>query len=171
MDTQFAFFNSLQPKERDTFHHYEFARTKAEEQAAQQKGNELLKNSPYGDKSVAAKLFVEALKKRSKDVPNLVIPLLGDKVATSWTSGAMESDAERSIEASAAMPLGGRIKVDPWSNQLQMFKSRPEAAAREAARMPFQITPFFFYLARYGDNSPAQPPAGVAAKLDDNAKH
>ena len=166
MDTQFAFFNSLQPKERDTFHHYEFARTKAEEQAAQQKGNELLRNSPYGDKSVTAKLFVEALKKRSKDFPNLVIPLLGDKVATSWTSGAMESDAEPSMEASAAMPLGGRIKVDPWSNQLQMIKSKPEVTANETAKKSFQITPYFFYLTRQGDNSPTQPSAGVAAKLD-----
>jgi hypothetical protein len=166
MDTQFAFFNNLQPKERDTFHHFAFARTKAEEEEAQRKGNELLRNSPYHDKSVTAQLFLEALKKRSKDFPNLAIPLLGDRVATSWTSGAAESETKPAGDANAAMPLGGRIKVDPWSNQLQMIKSRPEVTANEAAKKSFQITPYFFYLTRQGDNSPTQPSAGVAAKLD-----
>jgi peptidase M48-like protein len=175
MDTQFAFFNSLQFKERDTFRHFEFARTRAEEQAAQKKGNELMRNSPYNEKSDRARLFLEALKIRSKDIPNLVTPHLGDRVPTSWTiaaagSSAQQSDAKPASNAIVALPLGGRIKVDPWSDQLQMAKPKPEVAMSEADKMPFQITPFFFYLTRQEDNSATQPAGGVAAKQDASAK-
>jgi hypothetical protein len=175
MDTQFAFFNNLQFKERDTFRHFAFTHTLAEERAAQQNANELLRNSPYNEKLETAQLFLEALKKRSKDIPNLVSPHLGDRVPTSWAiaaavSSAQQSDAKPANNAIVALPLGGRIKVDPWSDQLQMAKSKPEAAMSEAEKMPFQITPFVFYLTRQEDSSATQPTAGVAAKLDANAK-
>jgi Peptidase family M48 len=175
MDTQFAFFNSLRFKERDTFRHFAFTHTPAEEQAAQKKANELLRNSPYNEKPGTAQLFLEAIKKRSKDIPNLVSPRLGDRVPTSWTiatavSSAQQSDAKPATNAIVALPLGGRIEVDPWSDQLRMAKSKPEAAMSEAEKMPFQITPFVFYLTRQVDNSARQPADGVAAKLDANTK-
>jgi len=174
MDTQFAFFNTMQFKEKDTFRHFAFAHTPAEERAAQQKANELLTNSPYNEKPETAQLFLEALKKESKDIPNLVSPHLGDRVPTNWTiaraaSSAQHSDAKPATNAVAALPLGGRIKVDPWSDQLQMLKSRPEAAMSEGEKVSFQITPFVFYLTRQNDNSAAKPAAGVAAKLDAHA--
>jgi hypothetical protein len=175
MDTQFAFFNNLRFNERDTFRHFAFTHTPAEERAAQQMANELLRNSPYNEKLETAQLFLEALKKRSKDIPNLVSPHLGDRVPTSWTiaaavSPAQRSDANPATNAIVALPLGGRIKVDPWSDQLRMAKSKPEAAMSEAEKMPFQITAFVFYLTRQVDNSAAQPANGVAAKLDADAK-
>ena len=173
MNTKFAFFNSLHFKERDTFRHFEFSHTKAEEQAAQKTANELLKNSPYNEE-FTAQLFLETLKKRSKDFPNLVSPHLGDRIPTSWimTGGtpSMEpSEAKSSRTAIAALPLGGRIRVDPWSDQLQMAKFRPEATKSEARKMSFEITPFVFYLTRQSDTSTAQPTGGVAAKLDTKA--
>ena len=44
IDTQFAFFDRMLFDEKDTFRHFGFARTPAEEQAANEKGAELLKN-------------------------------------------------------------------------------------------------------------------------------
>jgi hypothetical protein len=166
MNTQFAFFNSLMFKEKDTFRRLDFARTPAEEQAAQHKANELLRRSPYNERTGTAQLFLAALKNRSKDIPNLVSPHLGDKIPTGWAiaSSVPPSDAKPASSAIAALPLGGRIKVDPWSDQLQMFKSKPVATMAEADKMPFQITPFILYLTRQEDKT-AQVPAGVAAKL------
>jgi hypothetical protein len=174
MDTQFAFFNSLRFDERDTFRHFDFARTPEEEQAAQQKGIELLRNSPYKEPGTA-QLFLEALKNRSKDIPNLISPHLGDRVSTGWTIAAAVFSAQQSggnpaANAIAALPLGGRIKVDPWNDQLRLRKSKPVGTVAEAEKMPFQITPFVFYLTRQGDNSPTQAPGAVAAKLDADAK-
>jgi hypothetical protein len=171
MDTKFAFFNTMHFKEKNTFQHFEFARSNREEQAAQKKGDELLRNSPYREQSETARLFLEALQNQSKNIPNLVSPHLGDRVPTGWTitgteSSTQQSEAKPATSVAVALPLGARIKVDPWSDQLQMAKPKPEAPMNEADRMPFQITPFVFYLTRQENNSVAQPAGGVAAKLD-----
>ena len=49
------------------------------------KANELLKNSPYKDQLTTAKLFLDALDNRQKDIPNLISPHLGDRVPVNST--------------------------------------------------------------------------------------
>jgi hypothetical protein len=46
----------------------------------------------------------------------------------------------------AALPLGGRTKLDPWTDELRMARTRsvPLLSARE--KMPFEITPVFLHL-------------------------
>ena len=171
MDTQFAFLNRLRFDEKETFRHFYFARTLEEEQAAKQKGMELLRNSPYKEQSGTGQVFLQALKNRSKEIPNLISPHLGDRVATSWAIAAavfsaQPSDEKPAASAIAALPLGGRIKVDPWNDELRMLKSRPVGAVAEDEKMPFQITPFVFYLTRQGENSSTEAAGAVAAKLD-----
>ena len=171
VNTQFGFFDTLHYDEKDTFRHFGFGRSPAEEQAANQKGIELFGNSPYKENSGSVRLFLQALKNRSKEIPNLISPDLGDRVPTDWTIPSAvspaESDAKPSANVIVALPLGGRIKVDPWNDQLQMLKSKPAGTVAESEKMPFQITPFVFYLTR--DNSPAGKGA-VAAKLPGDAK-
>jgi hypothetical protein len=48
----------------------------------------------------------------------------------------------------AALPLGGRIKLDPWSDQVELSKAKPVALTSPKEKMPFEITPFFPYLTR-----------------------
>jgi len=173
MDTQFAFFNSFNFRERDTFRHFEFAHTRAEEQAALQKANELLRNSPYKESSATAQLFLDAVKSKSKDFPNLASPQLGDRVPATWTISAalpatQPSHSQPGTNAIAALPLGGRIKVDPWSDELRIAKPTSETAMSESEKMPFQIAPFVLYLTRPGRTSQTEPWGGVAAKLDAN---
>src|SRR5215475_4776276 len=84
MDTQFAFFNRTRFDEKETFHHFGFARKPDEEEAANQKGIALLKKSPYMDQSGTAQAFFLALQSRAKQIPNLISPHLGDRVPTSW---------------------------------------------------------------------------------------
>ena len=171
MNTTFAFFNSLDFKEKDTFRHFDFGRDKAEELAAQKKANELLSKSPYSESSATARLFLETLKKRSKDFPNLVSPHLGDRIPTGWSVAAAApspepADDKAKAAVTAALPLGGRIKVDPWADRLQFTKSRPQAPMSDAEKMPFEVTPFVFYLTRQNDNTKPQTAGGVAASLD-----
>lgn len=166
VDTQFGFFDSLRFGEKETFGHFDFGRTPEEEQAANQKGMELLAHSPYKD-SPTARLFLQALKSRSKQIPELISPHLGDRVPTNWTiaSGVLsaEPDGKPAANIIAALPLGGRIKVNPWNDQLRMLKSPPVGTLAESEKMPFQITPFLFYLTR--DNSSVEGKGAVAAKL------
>ncbi len=167
MGTQFAFFNRLRFEEKETFRHFGFTRTPEEEQAASKQGIELLKKSPYKDQPGNAQLFLEALKNRSKEIPNLVSPHLGNTVATGWTIGSAEPSAEKPAgNVIAALPLGGRIKVEPWNNQLQMLKSKPAGGLTKDEKIPFEVTPFFLYLTRQGNNSAKEAPNAVSVKSD-----
>jgi Peptidase family M48 len=177
MDSQFAFFNRVRFDEKETFRHFDFARTPEEEQAAKQKGIELLGNSPYKEQSGTAQLFLQALKSRLKEIPNLISPHLGDRVATSWTVVAAvfsaqtsDPDGKPAGNAIAALPLGGRIKVDPWNDQLRMLKSKAVGTMPESEKMPFQVTPFILYLTRQGEHPPTEAASAVAVKSDPEAK-
>ena len=167
MGTQFAFFNRLRFEEKETFRHFGFIRTPEEEQAATQEGIELLKKSPYKEQPGNAQLFLEALKNRSKEIPNLVSPHLGNSVSTGWTmASAQPPVAKPTGSLIAALPLGGRIKIEPWNNQLQMLKSKPAGGVAENEKMAFEVTPFFLYLTRQGNNSSKEVPSAVSVKSD-----
>lgn len=177
MDSQFAFFNRVRFDERQTFRHFDFARSPEEEQAAKLKGTELLSNSPYKQQSGTAQLFLQALKNRSKEIPNLISPHLGDRLATSWTivaavfSGeSTDSDAKPAANVIAALPLGGRIKVDPWTDQLRMLKSKPVGTVADSEKMPFEVTPFVVYLTRQGNQSAPESVGAISAKADPEPK-
>jgi peptidase M48-like protein len=177
IDTQYAFFDRMLFDEKDTFRHFGFRRTPEEEQAAAQKGAELLQNSPYKDQLATAKLFIQALQDRTKDVPNLISPHLGDRIPNYW---AVSSPANRTRSSSteaalpqpglsdsaasgannkvlAALPLGGRIKMDPWSDELTMLKAKPVSIVAEREKMPFEVTPFVIYLTREQQPQSTQP--------------
>lgn len=169
MGTQYAFFNRLRFDEKETFHHLGFTHTSEEEQAATHEGIELLNKSPYKDHLGNAQLFLQALNDRSKEIPNLVSPHLGNRVATGLTSKSAVTTAQASAakpagNAIAALPLGGRIKVEPWNNQLQMLKSKPVGTVAENEVTPFELTPFILYLTRQGDNAATEVPGTVAVK-------
>src|SRR3974390_1886570 len=80
IDGQYAFFDRLLFDEKDAFRHFGFARTQSEEEAANTEASELLKNSPYKDQLATARLFMDALQTRRKDIPSLISPRLGDRV-------------------------------------------------------------------------------------------
>jgi hypothetical protein len=179
IDGQYAFFDRLLFDEKDTFKHFGFARTQTEEDAADAKANELLKNSPYKDQLTTAKLFLNALANREKDIPNLISPHLGDRVpVNSSLASAAAPSADRPAGPSAtapadaktgqpvivALPLGGRIKMDPWSDKLEMLKAKPTGTVAEREKMPFEVTPFMLYLTReVNSNSSSVAPGTVAA--------
>ena len=170
MDNQFAFFDRAQSDDKWTFRHFDFARSPEEEQAANQTGAVLLWNSPYNERSATAQLFLQALQDRSKDVPNLVSPHLGNRVMTNATVIPARSgqtfELKPTVNVTAALPIGGRIKVDPWTDQLMLLKTKPIGAVAEDEKKPFQITPFVFYLTRQVDNSSAQASGPKPDRVD-----
>jgi hypothetical protein len=212
VDSQYAFIDRVRYDERETFKHFDFARTPAEEEAARQKGMELFRNSPYKDKSGSARLFLQALNTRVKEIPNLISPHLGDRVPTNWSIATGQPAAPQAAVAQpapapseqaaanttsgsngpnsasvpnqkpetgatspkpaiviAALPLGGRIKVDPWNDQLHLMKAKPSGLVAETENTPFKVTPFMFYLTRAAD-SVAKPAGPENAKLDPDGK-
>src|SRR5712691_7811526 len=160
MDSSFAFFDQLLIEDKDTFRHFGFARTPEEEQAAGAKGLQFLTNSPYKGQLANAALFLDALRTRQKEIPNLISAHLGDRVATladlkPAVAAPANADAKSNPQMIAALPIGGRVKLDPWFDVLELIKSKPIGTVAEREKMPFEVTPFMPYLTRY--NTEAKP--------------
>jgi hypothetical protein len=168
MDTQYAFFDRvLQFDEKKSFAHFGFARTKEEDEAAQTKAAELLKNSTYKDQLKTAELFMGELQARAKEIPNLISPKLGNAVLA---RPAVQATANTNPTPNQiiALPLGGRVKLDPWDDKLEMMKAKPVGSISEREKMPFEVTPFMPYLTRETD--PNKPQAVNAQIKQDQDK-
>lgn len=162
VDTQFAFFDRvLLFNDKQTFQHFAFARTKEEDEAASAKAAELLKNSPYKDQLKTAALFFGELQARSKEIPNLISPRLGNAVLLS-TPVPAQANTNPQPNQIVALPLGGRVKLDPWNDKLEMLKSKPVGSVSEREKMPFEVTPFMPYLTR---QSSGLPPTNTNAEV------
>jgi Peptidase family M48 len=153
-DTKLAFNDRLFFPDEDSFRRMDFKRSPSDEAAADAKALELLKNSPYKDKLGTAGLFLKALQERAPDLPNLIRPHLGNSFAdrknvrmSELLASAPALDPNRTDQI-AALPLGGRIKLDPWTDQVELAKAKPVALTSAKEKMPFELTPFFPYLTR-----------------------
>lgn len=149
---------------------FPFERKEAEERAADVKAIELLGRSPYAKRLGEAGLFLRAVASRAKDLPSLIRPHLGDRIAshdeivrlTELMDAAPKLETRRSDQI-AALPLGGRILIEPWTGRIDMLKV--EAATLNAPRekMPFEVVPLRPYL-RYQTAETAET-AAVAGAL------
>jgi len=177
-DTKFAFVDRMLFSDQYTYQQLGFAQNAADEAAADKKAMELLQNSPYKSKLASAGLFLKALQARSVVLPALLTPHLGNPLATRerilrmpelmTSAPALEMSK---LDQVPALPLGGRIKVDPWSDQAELVKSPsvPLASARE--KMVFEVTPVFPHLARQAEvgeaksapQTPVQPGSAAPA--------
>lgn len=90
----------------------------------------------------------------SADVAHLIRPHLGNGLAagasvrmSALLATAPQLDAQR-LDQIAALPLGGRIRLDPWTDRIELAKTKPIALALASEKRPFEITPFFPYLGR-----------------------
>jgi len=162
LDSSYAFFDQLLGvQDKDTFRHFGFARTPEEETAASAKAAELLAKSPYNNQLASAKLFLAALDSRQKEIPNLISPHLGNRVLIADLKVSAPAAADKKSQTITALPIGGRVKLDPWNDRLELLKSKPIGNVAEREKMPFEVTPFMPYLTRFGSEA-AKPVAASA---------
>jgi len=76
-------------------------------------------------------------------------------------NSAPNLDASK-IDQISALPIGARVKLDPWSDRIELLKAKaiPLLSARE--KMPFEVTPFFPRLARYTGSATADTSTAAA---------
>jgi len=161
LDTRYAFHDRMLFEDHDAFTKLLLKRTEPEERAADTKALELLSNSPYKDKLDNAGLFLKAVQKRAKQLPNLLSPHMGNRIVqgkdvvrmSALAQGAPQLEMNR-VDQIAALPLGSRVRVDPWNATITLVKSKPVALAGPREKMPFEITPLFPYLSRPGSKAP-----------------
>jgi hypothetical protein len=167
---QWGFNDSTNVSTVEALSHFSFRDTPADIQAANAKAIELLKNSPYKDKLGPASLFLKQLDAQQKNLPALINAHLGNGVTFTTTlasSGpALQPDK---VDQISALPIGARLKLDPWTDRVEMLKSKPVALLSAREKMPFEVTPFMPFLTRYqkpGSSISADPVKADLAKKD-----
>jgi len=158
LDTKYAFGDRVVFPDEETFRRIQVARSPQEEEAADKKALEFLQNSPYKDKLGNAGLFLRALEDRSKDLPALITPEFGTRIAKGDNvlrmSALLQSAPplkDGDVNQIAALPLGSRIKLDIWDDHVEMNKSKPVPLLSARDKMAFEVTPMIPHLARYSD--------------------
>jgi hypothetical protein len=149
INTKYAFGDRMIFNVKDTFHVLSFREDPAYETETNSKAVDLLKNSPYKNSLANVGLFLEALQARSKELPQLISPHLGNRLEEIQ---ALESVAPQlqpaNVKQIAALPLGSRVKVDPWNDQIEMMKTNAVALQSALEKMPFELAPVYLHLTR-----------------------
>jgi hypothetical protein len=167
LGSKFAFDDRMLFADESTYQNFGFRHNPDEEAAADAKALELLKNSPYAQKLGSAGLYLKELQARAPALAALLTAHLGNNFSDAKGQitrlSALMTDApnldDNKLDQIAALPLGGRIKVDPWQDHIEMVKAAPVAILNARDKMPFELTPFFPRLSRLSTTEASAPPA------------
>jgi hypothetical protein len=169
VNTKYAFSDRLVFPDEQVLQKIGMRRNDAEQQAADQKAVELLKNSPYKDKLGNAGLFLRAVLAQSQQLTSLIDANFGNNMAKRTEVLRMASLIQGApllkradVHQIAALPLGSRIKLDPWDNHVELRKAKPEAILWASDKLPFAVTPMIPNLMRI----PAENEVSQSAALN-----
>jgi hypothetical protein len=150
---------------------FSFKATAADVDQSNRKAVELLKNSPYKDKLGNASLFLKQLSAASAALPALIDARLGNGVALSSELQSLGPALQTGkLDQVAALPLGARVKVNPWDDRVELLRAKPVPLNSAREKMPFEVTPFRPFLMHYqAPNAAAANAAGSDSVSANNA--
>ncbi|MGA2978413.1 MAG: M48 family metalloprotease [Terriglobales bacterium] len=171
LGSRYAFNDRMLFSDEVTYENLGFKHIPEEEAAADKKAIEMLKASPYAQKLDSAGLFIKALQERAPRLSALLQAHLGNNIIENGTVTRMAALATTApaldwnkLDQIAALPLGGRVKLNPWDDKVEIVKAQPVAITSARDKMPFEVTPFYPRLSRYGTTSvPAATTAATPA--------
>jgi hypothetical protein len=171
LGSKYAFNDRMLFSDDSTYNNLGFKHIPEEETAADKKAIDLLKNSPYAQKLDNVGLFLKALQARTPQLSALLTTHLGNPLTQNGTINRLSALSTQGpaldnnkLDQVAALPLGGRVKINPWDDKAEMVKTAPVAITSARDKMPFEVTPFYPRLARYGTGTaPAAAPTTAAA--------
>ncbi len=179
IDTRYAFNDRLMFPDTSTFQRIDMYHTDHDNTDAAKRAMEYLQNSMYKDKLPTAALYYAQLVDREKALKGLNTPKLGDSLlkvdGTPWMGDLAKMSPKLNwddLTQMAALPLGSWIKTDPWDDKVHQLNAKIYAPMNARDKMPFEVTPIFYKLARYdvakleapaasGAAAPATLPAGT----------
>ncbi len=176
LGSKYAFNDRMLFSDDSTYQNLGFKHIPEEETAADKKAVELLKNSPYAQKLDNVGLFLKALQLRAPQLSALLTTHLGNPLAEGGQVNRLSALATQGpaldntkLDQIAALPLGGRVKINPWDDKAEMVKTAPVAITSARDKMPFEVTPFFPRLVRFNTSVAAPAAAPTTAANTNNA--
>ena len=154
---KFAFSDRMLFSDESVYQNFGFRHTQEEEAAADAKAIELLNKSPYAPKLASAGLYLRQLQVRAPMLPALLTAHIGNSLSNEKgqiirLSALLNSSPQiddNKLDQITALPLGGRIRLDPWTDRVEMLKTAPVTIVYVHDKMPFGLAPFFPRLTRY----------------------
>jgi len=160
---EYGFSDILRLSPTEVLRRLSFEEEKRDTIQNSEKAWELLQKSPYASNLGKAGLFLSQLQSKAKQLKQLISPRLGSPVFFSsqllQAAPALQPNSAAQI---AALPLGSRIKIDPWTSGVSLMKTEPVARFSARDKMPFEVTPLVPYLTRYVEVSAAQSESQTA---------
>jgi len=176
LGSKYAFYDRMLFSDESAYQNLGFRHAPEEEAAADKKALDLLKNSPYAQKLNTPGLFLRELAARGPALSALLTPHLGtgftdrkgavDRMVVLMNS-APALDPNK-LDQIAALPLGGRVKLNAWDDHAELIKTTPVAITSARGKMPLEVTPFFPRLTRYGAVVNPTAPANAANSTPSN---
>ena len=167
LGSKYAFDDRMLFSDESVFTDLGFRHVPEEEAAADKKAIEILKKSPggglpNGGKLDTAGLFLRQLSERGSALGALFTAHLGngfvDGKGQLIRFNALAEAAPKlepaKLDQIAALPLGGRIKMGVWNDDVQMVKTPPRPSPRPATRCRWKSL-------RSSRDSPASPSAAA----------
>ena len=167
IDTRYAFNDRLLFPDESSFQRIKMNHSDADNGTAAKKALEYLQASMYKDRLQNAGLYFEQLAALDKQLKQLNTPKLGDSMVkedgTPWMSDLAKMAPKLNQDDTtqiAALPLGSWLKTDPWDDKEHQLNAKRYAPLNARDKMPFEVTPFYAKLQRYGDDqkTPATAP-------------
>lgn len=172
LGSKYAFTDRMLFSDEATYQSLGFRHSPEEETAADAKAYEILQKSPYAKKLDGAGLFLRQLQVRSMALSALLTPHLGNSfvddkgnvIRMTQVMNAAPALEETKLTQIAALPLGSRIRLNPWNGQIELIKAAPVAFISARDKMPLEVTPFFPHLTRLAEteNAAVAAPATTA---------
>ena len=125
INPQFAFADRMMISDEELLKVLAVTRSGREESAADATVVEYLQKSPYQGKLGKAGLFLRMIASRATQLPNLIQPHIGDHMSDGGQTRLSElmelapELAPDSLEQVAALSLGARLVLDPWTSRLE----------------------------------------------------
>jgi Peptidase family M48 len=175
--TRFAFSDKTLFADDHSFEQFGFQHTAQQEQDADTKAMDFLKNSPYKDKLATAGLFLRQLQARAAGMPELTKARIGNGLVAEGKVTRMQELMNSAPELRnrdtaqlAALPLGGRVQVDAWDDHVEMTKAKAVALISPKEKFPLEITPYMPRLTRNkgGENKAETAKPAAEPKIASN---
>ena len=155
LDTKYAFSDQMLVNDKQAMDQFFFKRVPEEEAEADEKAVMLLSNSPYKDQIGDAGLFLKALSSRADTLPALIRSHFGNRMASRGKLARMNRLTESAPELyesalnqTAALPLGSRVKLDPWTARIELMSGNQVVLLSAREKLPFEVTPLMPHLVR-----------------------
>jgi hypothetical protein len=156
LDPKFAFNDHLIVSDEQLLSALDFTRPQTDEAAADAKGIEFLKNSPYKDNLGQAGLFLRAAIDAAPRVPHMFGAHMGNGLIEDnkgFRMAALTASApqlkDRNVDQISALPLGSRLQVNAWDGSVAFTDRKAVALVDAGEKLPFRVTPLIPYLRVY----------------------